>query len=381
MNVVIPKEGAGFEKRVAATPETVKKMTAAGLDVWVEAGAGAASFISDQDYISAGAKIENSRDSLYKKAGIVLKVQKPEDDEIAALPENACVIGLLQPLINNDMVRRLAERKITSLSMDMVPRIARAQRLDALSSQSNIAGYKAVLMGANALTKLMPMMMTAAGTIPAAKVLVIGAGVAGLQAVATAKRLGALVEAFDTRPVVKEQVESLGGKFIELETKADTEDAGGYAKELSKEDQERQKVLMQDHAKAADIVITTALIPGKKAPILITEEMVKAMRPGSVVVDLAVDGGGNCELSQAGKEVVVHGVTIIGYQNVPSLMAAQSSTLYARNIAGLLLDHVKEGTLQLKREDDIVKGALITENGQIVNGQVSEIIQSKGAAS
>lgn len=380
MNVVVPKETAEFEKRVAATPETVKKMVAAGLTVTVQAGAGQNSFISDQAFIDAGAVIEASPETLYKNADIVLKVQKPDQNDINCMKAGACLIGLLQPMVDHVLVQSLAAQKVTSLSMDAVPRIARAQRLDALSSQSNIAGYKAVLMGANALTKLMPMMMTAAGTIPAAKVLVIGAGVAGLQAVATAKRLGAIVEAFDTRPVVKEQVESLGGKFIELEMNTDTEDAGGYAKELSKEDQERQKVLMQEHAKAADIVITTALIPGKKAPILVTEEMVKAMRPGSVVVDLAVDGGGNCELSKAGEEVVVHDVTVIGYRNIPSTMAAQSSALYARNISGLLLDHIKEGKLELDKEDEIVQGSLITENGEVVNSRIAEIL-NKGANS
>lgn len=380
MNVVIPKETVDFEKRVAATPETVKKMVAAGLTVTVQSGAGQSSFISDQAFIDAGAVIEASAETLYKNADIILKVQKPEQNDINCMKAGACLIGLLQPMVDHELVQSLAAQKVTSLSMDAVPRIARAQRLDALSSQSNIAGYKAVLMGANALTKLMPMMMTAAGTIPAAKVLVIGAGVAGLQAVATAKRLGAIVEAFDTRPVVKEQVESLGGKFIELEMNTDTEDAGGYAKELSKEDQERQKVLMQEHAKAADIVITTALIPGKKAPILVTEEMVKAMRPGSVVVDLAVDGGGNCELSKAGEEVVVHDVTVIGYRNIPSTMAAQSSALYARNISGLLLDHIKEGKLELDKEDEIVQGSLITEDGAVVNSRIAEIL-NKGANS
>jgi NAD(P) transhydrogenase subunit alpha len=386
MIVVIPTENDPIETRVSATPETIKKMISSGLKVRVQSGAGLKSLFCDKDYKDAGAEIVTELNQLYKNADIVLKVQKPIDlefsqtshCELSLIPEQACLIGLLQPLVNRKLVEELAKRKITALSMDLVPRIARAQRLDALSSQSSIAGYKAVIMAANALQKMMPMMMTAAGTIQAAKVLVIGAGVAGLQAVATAKRLGAIVEAFDTRPAVKEQVESLGGRFISLELEQETEDQGGYAKELSKDAHEREQEILTEHAIQADIIITTAQIPGKKAPILISAETVKKMRAGSVIVDLAIEGGGNCELSEIGKEKKVDGVTIIGYPNLPGQLAFQASQLYARNISGLLLDHVKDGELKWDQADEIIRGALVTENGKIVNSLLLKQESSKG---
>lgn len=375
MIVIIPIENDPAETRVSATPETVKKMSSAGLKIRVESGAGLKALFSDRDYEQAGAEIFTDRHSLYQGADIILKVQKPISMgasssglcELSLIPEKACVIGLLQPLINPKLIEEFKERKITALSMDLVPRIARAQRLDALSSQSNIAGYKAVIMAANALQKMMPMMMTAAGTIQASKVLVIGAGVAGLQAIATAKRLGAIVEAFDTRPAVKEQVESLGGRFISLDIAQETEDQGGYAKELSKDAHEREQQILTEHAIQADIIITTAQIPGKKAPILIPAETVKKMKAGSVIVDLAIEGGGNCELSELGVEKNANGVTIIGYPNLPGQLAFQASQLYARNISGLLLDHIKDGQLKWNKEDEIIRGALVTEDGKIVH--------------
>ena len=384
MNVAIPKEIAENEHRVAATPETVKKMVAAGLNVVVEKNAGEACAISDSEYTAAGATIASDPKSLLQNADIVLKVQRPIENKVLAchevewLREGSTLIAFLQPLLYPELVERLIARKISALSMDAIPRIARAQKLDALSSQANVAGYKAVLMAASSLGKMMPMLMTAAGTIAPAKVLVIGAGVAGLQAIATAKRLGAVVEAFDTRPVVKDQVESLGAKFVELDTKEDTEDKGGYAKELSKESHEKELALIAQHAKAADIVITTAQIPGKPSPVLITEDTVRQMKPGSVIVDLAAEGGGNCMLTEAGRELVKHGVTIIGRLNVPSLMPNQSSSLYARNILNLLLEFYKDGKINLDPENEIIKGALITHEGKITQPDLEKAVASKG---
>jgi len=386
LKLVIPTETIDHERRVAASPETVKKFREAGLDVIVQAGAGEACSISDEAYQVAGASIETDATSLLEAADIVLKVQRPIEHngmsaEIEALKEGTVFIGLLQPLSNPDMIQKMAECGVTALSMDMVPRIARAQKLDALSSQSNIAGYKAVLIAANHLGKIMPMMMTAAGTVSPAHVLVLGAGVAGLQAIATAKRLGAVVEAFDTRPVVKEQVESLGGKFIELELDREAEDAGGYAKELSEEEHKREQQLVAARAREADVIITTALIPGRPAPVLVPEDVVKGMRPGSVIVDLAAETGGNCELTEPGQTVFKHGVTIVGELNIPSLMALQSSQLYARNVLGLLMELYKDGEIQLDLENQIIAESLITHNGKVVNARMLEIVKGKGVKS
>ncbi|MFQ5780509.1 MAG: Re/Si-specific NAD(P)(+) transhydrogenase subunit alpha, partial [Nitrospiria bacterium] len=325
MKGVIPKEIALGERRVAATPETVNKMIKGGLDVLVEAGAGEGALIPDSDYEKVGAKIVTDVASLLADGDIIFKIQRPlfnkkiEKDEVDLMKEGAILICLLQPMSYPDVVPKLVERKISAFSMDLIPRITRAQRMDVLSSMSSIAGYKAVLLAATAFGKMIPMMTTAAGTLPPAKALVLGAGVAGLQAIATAKRLGAMVEAFDTRPVVKEQVESLGAKFVELDLgQEQAEDAGGYAKELSPEFHKKETELIHQHVKGADIVITTALIPGKKAPVLITSEMVKDMKSGSVIVDMAVEQGGNCELSKVGEDVVAYGVTIIGAPNLPA---------------------------------------------------------------
>lgn len=376
MKVGFPKESIANEKRVAATPETVKKFVAAGLSVQVQSGAGELASLSDEDYKEAGASIAEDAKSLFQQSEIILKVQKPSTDELSWIQERTVFISFLQPLAEIDLVRELAKKKITALSMEMIPRIARAQKCDALSSQSNVAGYKAVLMAANAFGKMMPMMMTAAGTIFPAKVFVLGAGVAGLQAIATAHRLGAVVEAFDVRPAVKEQVESLGGKFISLElSEAETETKGGYAKELSKESHAKEQELIAQHVKSADVVITTALIPGKPAPVLITDVMVQEMKPGSVIIDLAAEAGGNCTLTEPGKVVVKKGVKLIGETNVPSMMAAQASQLYARNVASLLFEMVKEGHLALNLENEIIKGALITHLGEVVHPLIKDKVK------
>ncbi len=365
MKVGVPKEIVSNERRVALAPDIVKKLIEAGVEVLVEKGAGEAASLLDSAYQEAGCKMVADAATLYKDSDIILKVQKPEPAELKMLKEGSVLIASLQPLVNHDLVKQLAQKKITSFSMDAIPRIARAQRMDVLSSMSSITGYKAVLIGASKLGKYLPMMMTAAASMPPAKVLVLGAGVAGLQAIATAHRLGALVEAFDVRPVVKEQVESLGATFVELEETAAAEDAGGYAKELSEDHAQREKELIQKHAEASDIIITTALIPGRPAPILITKEAVAGMKPGSVIVDLAAETGGNCELTKPGEEIMEHGVTIIGPLNLASDMAMQASQLYSRNISGLLLLILKEGQLNLDFEDVIVNDCCITHQGEI----------------
>ncbi|MBI1978338.1 MAG: Re/Si-specific NAD(P)(+) transhydrogenase subunit alpha [Candidatus Omnitrophica bacterium] len=371
MKVGIPKETQEHERRVAATPETVKKFIGAGFSVAVQSSAGEYAHISDAEFQTSGAEIVTSAQALFGVSDIILKVQRPSNLEIALMKEGATLISFLYPLVQTDTVLKLSNRKLTAFAIDLIPRIARAQKMDALSSQSNVAGYKAVLMAADALGKFMPLLMTAAGTISPAKVLVIGAGVAGLQAIATARRLGAVVEAFDTRPVVKEQVESLGARFIEIPlADKNTEDPSGYAKELSKESHEVELRVIGEHVKVSDIVITTALIPGKRAPLLITEEMVQHMKKGSVIVDLAAEAGGNCALTKPGEEVIQLGVKIIGRFNVPSLLAGESSRLYARNIMHLVLEISKGGKLELKREDEVVQGTLILSNGEIVHPQV-----------
>ncbi len=365
MKVGVPKEIVQNERRVALAPDIVKKLIEAGVEVLVEKGAGEAASLLDSTYQEVGCKIVADAAAVYKDSDIILKVQKPEPAELKMLKEGTVLIALLQPLVNHDLVKQLAQNKITSFSMDAIPRIARAQRMDVLSSMSSITGYKAVLIGASKLGKYMPMMMTAAASMPPARVLVLGAGVAGLQAIATAHRLGALVEAFDVRPIVKEQVESLGATFVELEETAAAEDAGGYAKELSEDHAQREKELIQKHAEISDIIITTALIPGRPAPILITKEAVAGMKAGSVIVDLAAETGGNCELTKPGEETVENGVLIIGPLNLASDMAMQASQLYSRNISGLLLLILKEGQFSPDFEDTIVNDCCITHEGEI----------------
>lgn len=365
MKVAIPKETAADERRVALVPDSIPPLTKLGLEVLVEKGAGAGAYFADADYEKAGAKIIADAAALFSQADIVLKVQKPSEREAALLREGAVTISFLQPSSSANLIKILAERNVTAFSMELIPRISRAQKMDALSSQANLAGYKAVLIAASSLGKYFPMLMTAAGTIPPAKVLVLGAGVAGLQAIATAKRLGAQVWGYDVRPAVKEQVESLGAKFLEFQlSQKDTEDKGGYAKELSEEDKKRQQQWLADQTKDFDVVITTAAIPGRPAPRLITKETVERMRAGSVIVDLAAETGGNCELTEAGRTVVKHGVTIHGTLNLPSTMPIHASQMYARNITELLKLMVKDGKLNLNFEDEIIKGACVTHGGQ-----------------
>ena len=365
MNVGVPRETAPGERRVALVPEAVGKLTKAGMAVVVESGAGLGSGHDDDAYHTAGATVADRTAAF--GADLVVKVQKPSAEEIALLREGAALIATLQPLSSKDAVRAIAARRTTAFSMDMIPRVTRAQPMDSLSSQSNIAGYKAVLVAANSLPKFFPMLTTAAGTVTPARVLVLGAGVAGLQAIATARRLGAVVEAFDTRPVVKEQVQSLGAKFLEIDLGEQGEGTGGYAKELSADAHRKEQELVGSHVKDADVVITTALVPGRRAPILVTADMVKAMRAGSVIVDLAAELGGNCELTEPGETVVRDGVTIHGEVNWPSTVAVHASQLYARNVSALLGHLVKDGALSLDLEDEITKGALITHQGQVVH--------------
>ncbi len=372
MHIGIPAEIRGGESRVAATPETVKKFTAKGFHVvLVQSGAGAGASIPDEAYEAAGASIVSNAAELYGQSQIVLKVRGPESGELAMMGRDAVLLGLLSPH-QADGIEALARHGLTAFAMEKLPRISRAQSMDVLSSQANIAGYKAVLMAANVYQKFFPMLMTAAGTVKAARVLVLGAGVAGLQAIATAKRLGAVIEAFDVRPVAKEQVESLGAKFIEVplseEEKAQAETAGGYAREMSDDYKRRQGELVHQRAAAADIIITTALIPGRPAPVLITEETVRAMKPGSVIVDMAVEAGGNCPLSELDKIVVKHGVHLIGIANLPGLVAADSSALYARNLMNflnLMLD-ANSGEFKINREDEVIGGTLVCAGGEVI---------------
>lgn len=373
MNIGVCKETEQNENRVALTPEVTEKLIGMGLTVTIESGAGVASSYTDEDYTSAGAVIEADRDRVLSGCDLLLAVQAPDKNTVAKLKEGTLLISFIWPLQNKEYVALLNQHKITALAMDTIPRISRAQSMDALSSMSNIAGYKAALMGANKLDKYLPMMMTAAGTIPPAKVLVLGAGVAGLQAIATAKRLGAVVEAFDIRPVVKEQVESLGAKFVEVPIeKEDTETKGGYAKELSDRNKEKQREVIHQHVKKSDIVITTALIPGRPAPLLITKAMVDDMNPGSVVVDIAAEQGGNCEVTQPGKTIQQNGVNIMGPLNIPSTLAFHASKLYSKNTLSLMTLLIKDGKPNLNFEDEIIVNATVTHNGDIISPFVLE---------
>ena len=373
MKVGTPKETAPDERRVALVPDTVTRLGAAALEVSVESGAGLAAYIPDDAYEKTGAKIAKSASTLLGGADAVIKVQAPSTAEVDLIKKGAVLISFLQPATQGDIVRALANRGVTAFSLELVPRISRAQSMDALSSQASVAGYKGVLMAAGRLGKFFPMLMTAAGTIPPARVLVMGAGVAGLQAIATARRLGAVVSAYDVRPAVKEEVQSLGATFIELALETQ-EGEGGYAREQSEEFLRKQRDLIGDHVARSDVVITTAAVPGRRAPLLVTAEMVKGMRPGSVIVDLAAETGGNVELTEAGKDVEVGGVTIIGTRNVPSTMPLHASQLYARNVANLLLHLVKDGSIVLDFEDVITKGSCVTHGGEIVNERAKQMV-------
>jgi len=375
VKVAVPKETAADERRVALVPDTAAKMIAASLEVSVESGAGAAAYIPDDAYEKVSVKVVKGAAALLKDADAVLKVQAPDLKEVELLKSGSVLISFLQPATQGDIVKSLAKRGVTSFSLELVPRISRAQSMDALSSQASAAGYKSVLMAAGRLGKFFPMMMTAAGTVAPARVLVMGAGVAGLQAIATARRLGAVVSAYDVRPAVKEEVHSLGATFIELPLETQ-EGEGGYAREQSEEFLRKQRDLIGEHVAKSDVVITTAAVPGRRAPMLVTGDMVKGMRPGSVIVDLAAEAGGNVELTQAGKDVDVAGVTIMGTRNVPSTMPLHASQLYARNVMNLLLHLVKDGAITLDFQDEITKGSCVTHGGEIVNERAKQLVAS-----
>lgn len=373
MNTVsIPKESRPGERRVAAIPETVKRLVKEGFSVEVQAGAGKGAQIRDEEYQAAGASIV----SLPQPREIVLRVTAPALSELAGLAPQSLLIGMLSPHRNLAVIGELAQRGVTSMAMELLPRVTRAQPMDALSSQASIAGYKAVLMAADRLGKYFPLLMTAAGTVSPARVIVLGAGVAGLQALATAKRLGATVEVSDVRSAAKEQVESLGGRFIEPPGTAEGE--GGYAREVGADFLSRQREILDRHIHHANVVIATAMVPGKPAPRLITEAMVERMRPGGVIVDLAAEAGGNCELTEPDAEVVRHGITIIGHTNLPSMVAEDASAMYSRNVLALLLHVTRKGVIEIDPDDEIVRGSLLTHGGRIVHEATAEAL--KGTA-
>ncbi|MFQ5355575.1 MAG: Re/Si-specific NAD(P)(+) transhydrogenase subunit alpha [Mariprofundaceae bacterium] len=372
MLIAVPTEVNPDEKRVAATPETVKKYCASGYQVLVQKGAGSGAYFPDSDYEVVGAKLAESGAELYGQADIILKVKGPDKDELRQMVKNTVLVGMLAPA-TNPLIQAYAEKGLTCFSLELLPRISRAQNMDVLSSQANIGGYKAVLLAAQYYERFFPLLMTAAGTVKPARVLILGAGVAGLQAIATARRLGAMVEVFDVRPAVKEQVESLGAKFVEVETESeeDAETSGGYAREMSEEYKQKQAQLIQERAIDADIIITTALIPGKPAPRLISENTVREMKPGSVIVDMAVEMGGNCTLSEMDQVVVRHGVTLIGVGNIPALMATDASQLYARNLFNFLTPMLAEdgGVLNINLEDEVINASLLCKDGELLTPQ------------
>ena len=375
MIVAVPKEQSKNESRVAATPGTVKELIKDGAKVLVESGAGEASFISDKEYEKAGSTIITDSKELLSKGNVIIKVLAPTLDQIVHLQPKSVLISFCQTSRELDTVKALREQSVTGFSMHLIPRTTLAQKMDALSSQANIAGYKAVLMAANKLGVYMPLLMTAAGTIRPAKILVLGAGVAGLQAIATANRLGAQVEAFDVRPAVKEQVESLGAKFIEVSSDtSEGEGEGGYAKETSEEYKKLQQKLIHSHIIKANAVITTALIPGRSAPILIPSSMVEEMKPGSVIIDLAAENGGNCELTKVDETISLNGIEIDGTSNIPGTMPVHASELYSKNVAALLAYMTKDGELNLDLEDEIISGSMYTHLGEITNDSTKEAL-------
>ena len=377
MRVAVLKEARSTENRVALVPLGVKALVKRGLTVTVQSGAGETSGISDLIYREAGAEIATNAQDTLKDAEVVLVVNPPPSNELDLLSEGSILVGFLDPLSNSDLVSRLVELNVTGISMELVPRITRAQSMDALSSQATVAGYKAVLLAANHLPKFLPMFTTAAGTIRPAKALILGAGVAGLQAIATARRLGAVVEAFDVRPAVKEQVESLGASFLESEEEVTAEGEGGYAKELTEDQHHKELELIGDALADTDIVITTAQIPGREAPVLITEDMVKTMKYGSVIVDLASESGGNCELSKAGETVLAHGVQILGPSNLPTSIPVHSSQMYSKNIVTLISEFLgDDGELELDFENDVVGPSTVTHGGEVRNERVQSAMQS-----
>lgn len=384
LKIAVPKTTTAFEKRIAVSPETVKKLSDMGFDVRIETGAGEWASFTDDMLKEAGAKIKKTVAETCKDANIILCVQPPTKEELQHLPKGSLLIGMLSPYNNVPIIKDLAKAGVDVFAMELVPRISRAQAMDVLSSQSNLAGYKSVLDACEYFNRAFPMMMTAAGTVHPARVFVMGAGVAGLQAIATAKRLGAIVSATDVRPAAKEQVQSLGGTFIAVEDEEfkEAETAGGYAKEMSKAYQKKQAALVEETIAKQDVVITTALIPGRPAPVLVTEKMVKSMKPGSVIVDLAVEQGGNCELSKAGKVVEKHGVFIVGHLNVPSRLASNASSLYAKNLLNLitLLIDKESNKFSIDWDDEIIKGVALTKDGKVINPQFVTAEKKTGSA-
>lgn len=364
MKIGVPRETGEGERRVALVPSAVSRFSSAGIEIVIESGAGDESFFGDEQYEQSGAVVASS---VYDLADLIVKVQGPTPDEIASSNEGTTLVGSLQPLVEHETIRSLADAGITSFSMDAIPRIARAQSMDVLSSMASLAGYKAAIIAADALGKIFPMMMAASGTTPPAKGLVLGAGVAGLQAIATARRLGAVLSGYDVRPAVREQVESLGATFLAVELEEETEGAGGYARELSAEARDKGRDLIHSTVQEVDFVITTAAIPGRPAPRLIDAEMVRDMQSGSVIVDLAADMGGNCELTRAGESVVEHGVTIIGPRNLPSTMPTHASLMYSRNMLNFINHIVKDGEVAIDLDDEITNQCLITYEGKIVH--------------
>jgi H+-translocating NAD(P) transhydrogenase subunit alpha len=373
LKLAVTKESKVPERRVALSPDVVKALTKAGFQCGIESGAGEATGFYDKAYEAAGALIFPDRQALLADADVLLKVNAPTPEELQALREGAATISFLYAYTVPDLVDLSLQKRLSTFAMDAVPRISRAQKMDALSSQANLGGYKAVIMGANALGKIFPLMMTAAGTITPARVLIFGAGVAGLQAVATAKRLGAVVEVTDVRAETKEQVESLGGRFLEVQAEG-VKTEGGYAKEVSADYLQKQKELITKHIADADLVITTALVIGKRAPLLVTEEMVQSMKPGSVIVDMAVESGGNCALSEFNQTVVKHGVTIIGEANLPALVSVNASELYAKNISTLLLHLATKDGFKWEMDEEITRGSLITHQGELVHQFTKDIL-------
>ncbi len=371
MLIAVPAETQIREKRVAATPDSVGRFIAAGCDVVVQRGAGIAASFTDAAYEAKGATLTDGFAAACAGADLVLKVRALNEDEMGAVKKGSAVASLVTPF-SNPLLQQYADAGLTYFCMEMVPRISRAQSMDVLSSQANIAGYKSVLLAMEHYQRFFPMLMTAAGTVQPAKVLVMGAGVAGLQAIATARRMGANVESFDVRAAAKEQVESLGAKFVEVVADADAEDAGGYAKEMDEDYKRRQSELIAKHAAKADIIITTALIPGRPAPVLITEEIVRSMQPGSVIVDMAVEMGGNCPISELDQVVEKHGVTLVGVVNIPALMATDASSLYARNLVNFITPMLDQesGGLNLNMEDEVIEGSLICSAGEFLKPQL-----------
>jgi NAD(P) transhydrogenase subunit alpha len=377
MRLVIPRETYPGENRASATPETVKKLVRLGADVVIEAGAGAGAGILDEDYVEQGATVETDRDALLGSADMVLRLRKPEADEISKLKPGCIHVSYLDPFNEHDLIKRFAEQKVTAISMEMIPRSTRSQKMDALSSQANLAGYVAVMMAASRLPRILPMMMTPAGTLKPAKVFIIGAGVAGLQAIATAKRLGAKVTAFDTRPVVAEQVQSLGAKFLEIDLGDTGQTDQGYARELTPEQVEMQRQAQKEVIADSDVVITTAQVFGRKPPVLVTADMVAGMAPGSVIVDMAAETGGNVEGSVPNEVVEVNGVTIVGLGNLSNTVARDATAMYANNIFNLVEDtwDTEAGHFVLNMENDILPGCVITHDGAIVHPTIKDIIE------